>query len=721
MIKKILLFAFSFCLLFPFHSIRGNPPLSLETIFDETTFIEKQVPGFKVMKNPKHYAVLEGDSIKEINIYHIDRQKKIKTVFKNDFDLKEIAHFEWSFDEQYLMIFTEPEPIYRRSTLYKVYLYHIPTQTIELLHSEKLLHAHFNPTSYDVAFVLNNNLHHYNFNQKQVIALTNDGLKNHIINGNCDWVYEEEFAFSRAFEWSENGKFLAYYRFDESEVKEFTMTYYDDGDNYPRYATFKYPKAGEDNSKVSIHVINLENNQTFQVDNGKRNDFYIPRIKWAGKQNELIVYFLNRHQNHLELLWVDPLTEESKIIYEEQDPYYIDITDNIAFDGENGFYYTSEKAGSNQLYHWNWEKQLDRLLVPENMEIDQIIDFDLKSQKVYFTSVGQLPMKRNFQEVEVDSKKIKTLFDFDGVVQVSKAGDQHFLVKSSTLNRAPSFHLLAKRNLKTTLLEDNKQLNEKLTEYKLDRMELFEIEWENEIYYGWSILPLNFEQDKKYPILFYQYSGPGSQEVLDKFPIFQYYWHHYMAQQGYIIVSIDGKGTGGRGTAFKKQTYLNLGALETESQIAFAEILKKEWNFIDEERVGIWGWSYGGFISASALLKGNETFKTAVSVAPVTNWAFYDNIYTERFMRTPQENPKGYQDNAPEQMVHLLKGNLMLVHGVTDDNVHFQHAAVMTKNLIEAGKHFESLYYPNKNHSIPGNSTRKQLFEKITDYIKKNL
>lgn len=721
MLKNILLFALSSYLFIYQYPAQAQKTLSLDIIYDETTFVEKQVPGFKVMKNPKHYAVLEGDSVKEINIYHIDRQKKIKSVFKNTYEIQDISHFEWSFDEQYLLIYSNPERIYRRSTLYQVHLYHIPSQQIMLLDSESILHAHFNPQNYDIAYVKNNNLYYFNFETKERQALTNDGAKNSIINGNCDWVYEEEFAFSRAFEWSENGEYLAYYKFDESEVKEFTMTFYDDHTNYPRYETFKYPKAGEDNSKVSIHIINIKNKQSFKVDEGERTDFYIPRIKWAGKQNELIVYFLNRHQNHLELLWVNPRTQESKLIYEEIDQHYIDITDNIAFDDQNGFYYTSEKAGRNQLYHWNWEKEVDLLLVPEWMEIDQIIDFDLSSQKVFFTTVGELPMKRKFQEVEVNTQQIRTLFDENGAVQVSKAGSGHFLIKSSNINKAPAYYLMSKKNFKSTLLEQNELLNQRIVEYQMNTTHFFDLEWEGVTYYGWRILPLDFDPHKKYPVIFYQYSGPGSQEVMDKFPVFQYYWHHYMAQQGYIIIAMDGKGTGGRGAKFKKQTYLNLGALETESQIAFAEILQKEWSFIDKDRMGIWGWSYGGFISASALLKGSETFKTAVSVAPVTNWAFYDNIYTERFMRTPQENPKGYEENAPEKMVDRLKGNLMLVHGVTDDNVHFQHAAVMTKNLIEAGKHFESLYYPNKNHSIPGNQTRKQLFEKITDYFKKNL
>lgn len=703
--------------------ITAQEQLTLDLIFDGETFVEKRVPGFRVLKNNTEYAVLEQseEGLDQINIYQLKSAKLVKTVFENDFDLEDIVHFEWSFDEQYLLIYTKAIPIYRRSTLYTVYKYHIPTKSIELLDESPILHAHFNPVNYDVAYVKDNNLYHYQSASKQSEQLTFDGKKGQIINGNCDWVYEEEFAFSRAFEWSADGKYLAYYKFDESEVKEFTITFYDDGDNYPRFESFKYPKAGEDNSKVSIHVYDLISKNTQHVQTGDRSDFYIPRIKWAGKSNELLVYLMNRHQNHLEFLKFNPSSNTEEIIYEERNDYYIDITDNIAFDNQFGFYYTSEKNGLNQLFHWNWKTKTDQLISPEALEIDQIVGFDLGHGKVYFTAVGMTPMNRNFYSIDIHRGRLNLLIEEGGVVQVNEAGSAYFLVKSSQLNEAPQYYLLPKRGKQTIVLEQNQILNKQIQKYGMDQMEFFDLEWEGVTYHGWRILPPNFDETQKYPVIFYQYSGPGSQEVMDKFPIFQYYWHHFMAHEGYIIVALDGKGTGGRGEAFKKQTYLTLGALETESQIAFAEILKKEWSFVDGDRIGIWGWSYGGFISASALMKGNQTFSTAVSVAPVSNWAFYDNIYTERFMRTPQENPDGYKDNAPEQMVELLEGNLMIVHGLTDDNVHFQHAAVMTKNLIEAGKQFESLYYPNKNHSIPGTETRKQLFEKITDYFKRHL
>jgi len=714
---------FTLCFLIFSSLAIAQEKLTLDIIFDDSTFVEKSVPGFSVLKNDKDYAVLEKNNlgIEQINIYQVKNQKKIKTVFENTFGLEKIDKFTWSHDEKYLLLFTEKQAIYRRSALYKVYHYDIQNKNIVLIDENPIMHAHFNPVNYDVAYVKDNNLYHYDFKNNRRKALTNDGKKGAIINGNCDWVYEEEFAFSRAFEWSPNGQYLAYYKFDESEVKEFTMTFYDEGANYPRYETFKYPKAGEDNSKVAIHVVDLIRNTNHKVNAGDREDFYIPRIKWAGEKNELLVYFLNRHQNHLEFVWFNPQNGKQKIVYEEKNKYYIDITDNIAFHPqEKGFYYTSEKRGKNQLFYWNWETKQDALISPENMEIDQIISFDLSSQKVFFTAITTNPMQREFYSVHVGNKKVEQLVAHEGWLQVSAAG-AYFLVKASQLNVAPKFYLLGKKSKNLVLLEDNAALNKNIQKYGMDNMEFFSIDWKGEKYNAWRILPLDFDPNKKYPVLFYQYSGPGSQEVVNRFPIFQYYWHHYLAHEGYIIVAVDGKGTGGRGEEFKKQTYLNLGKLETESQIAFAEKIKKEWDFVDENRIGIWGWSYGGFISASALMKGNKTFSTAVSVAPVTNWAYYDNIYTERFMRKPQENPKGYADNAPETMVEDLKGNLLLIHGVTDDNVHFQHAAVLTRNLVEAGKQFESIYYPNKNHSIPGKNTRKQLFEKITDYLKKHL
>jgi dipeptidyl-peptidase-4 len=585
------------------------------------------------------------------------------------------------------------------------------------------LHASFNAKVNKVAFVKNNNLYIKDLITDQIEAITHDGKQNHIINGNCDWVYEEEWEFSQAYQWSPKGSYIAYYRFDESQVKEYNMPFYNSNNTYPSDYKYKYPKAGEANAIVSIKIFNVEHKNTITADIGSETDQYIPRIKWTTHNEQLCIYRMNRLQNHLDLLLTEASTGHSATIYQEDNKYYVPVDDNIAFiPNTTAFIFTSEKSGYTHLYHYDWTQQSMTQLTNGNWEIDNIIGIDVPHKTVYFTAGIAHPTERQLYSINWINKKMETLTHQPGVHQITPCiGYQYFVDKHSGYNNVPIYTLINNKGAAVRVLEDNKTLQETLNQYNLSPITTLQIpNGKGEMLNAWMIKPPHFSPDKKYPVLLYQYSGPGSQEVMDKFPVGNYFWHQMLAQKGYIIVCADGTGTGGRGEAFKKKTYLQLGKLESDDQIAVGKYMAQQ-HYVDAARIGIWGWSFGGFMSSICIMKGNEVFKTAISVAPVTNWRYYDNIYTERYMRTPKENAAGYDENAPEKMAKLLKGNLLIIHGTADDNVHFQNAIMLTDELIKANKQFESEYYPNKNHGIYGGNTRQQLYQRMTNYILKNL
>lgn len=716
-----LLFSFSLDL-----TAQTKKQIALEDIWQKGTFTIKDVPGFNALSDGKSYTQLDDDGVlQEINIYDLEKGRKNKTLLKNNTDEDAngaIVDYTFSNDEQKILLFTEPLPVYRRSVLYKVWVCDLKTGKRKQVDEDPVMHATFNPQGTKVAFVKSNNLYIRDLQTDQLIAVTTDGVVNKIINGNCDWVYEEEFEFSRAYQWSPDGNYLAYYRFDESQVKEYTIPFYDSG-NYPRLYTYKYPKAGELNSEVGIYIYDLNLNKAVVTQTGDEKDQYIPRIRWSYKNNELCIYRLNRLQNKLDLLLANAATGDTRLIYSEENKYYIEINDNLLFlpDGFS-FVFTSEREGYNRLYRWNWEQQELLRLTDGAWDVKEVLGIDEKKACVYYTAAVESPMEKKLYQIGWNGKSGLCLTPQKGTHDITPcAGFRYFLDKYSSLNNVPVFSLIDNKGKKVRVLEDNKALQQIMDQYALSTISTLQIlNDEGELLNAWMIKPADFDPAKKYPVLLYQYSGPGSQEVRDRFPIGNYFWHQMMAQNGYIIVCADGTGTGGRGEKFKKKTYLQLGKYESDDQIAVGKYMVSQ-NYVDNNRIGIWGWSYGGFMSSTCILKGADVFKTAVAVAPVTNWRFYDNIYTERYMRTPQQNQSGYDDNAPERMADRLKGNLLIIHGTADDNVHFQNAAVLTDKLIKANKQFESEYYPNKNHGIYGGVTRLQLFRRITDYLLRNL
>lgn len=701
---------------------QGKKEIFLEDIFTKNTFKQESVAGFRSMRDGRYYIETSKDGMLQKMNFESGRFESnllsLKGIRYNNVELK-VDEYEFNENETKLLLLTESENIYRRSVLHRVYIYDIATKKVTQLHKEKVLHASFSPQSDKVAYVYKNNLYYYDITSNETLPVTEDGDYNSI-NGNCDWVYEEEFEFTKAYEWSESGDFIAYYHFDQTLVPEYNFAMYDQ--LYPTEYKYKYPKAGEKNSVVSVKIYHIEDARTVVCQLGEDTDFYVPRIKINPFNNTLIVYKLNRLQNHLELYSVNARNGKTRLIYNETNKYFVEINDDISFlKLRNAFVYTSEKDGYNHIYLHDIDEDKSTQLTKGNWEVTDIKGVDEKSGTIYFMSTELSPLDRQLYTVNLDGSAKTCLTPEAGVHEITYNSDYtYFLDKHSSINKVPTYTLVS-RNLTKRLLKDNAELKAKMSEYKLSEFELFKVpNAEGTLLNGWLLKPHDFSEDNQYPLLMFQYSGPGSQSVANQFSIGNMWWYQLLAQNGYIIVCVDGTGTGFRGEEFKKKTYLQLGKYESDDQIAVAKYFAEQPN-IDPKRIGIWGWSYGGYMSSICLLKGADVFKTAVAVAPVTNWRYYDNIYTERYMRTPQENAKGYDDNSPVNMVNKLQGNYLLIHGSADDNVHLQNTMMMTDALIKANKDFDSEIYPNKNHGISGGVTRLQLFRKITNYLLEKL
>lgn len=703
-------------------AVSQKKQITLEDIFKKQTFRQDVVSGFRSMKDGIHYSETnDKGELVQMN-FKDGKQDAVLANFRSMIykgDTLKIEDYEFNSDETKIMLFTESEAIYRRSYLKKVFVYDVETETLQAVSDKKVLHATFSPKSDKIAYVQNNNVYYFDLATGKTVGVTNDGSYN-IINGNCDWVYEEEFEFTRAFEWSDDGDYIAYYRFDQTEVPEYNFALYDK--LYPTDYRYKYPKAGEKNSVIQIHSYYLETGKDVLNDIGTETDIYIPRIKINPFNNQLIIYRLNRFQNKLDMLEADE-TGNTHLIFEEQNASYVEVNDAIYFmKKENAFVYTSEKNGYNHLYYYDITKQQAEPITSGEWEVTDVAGVDEKKGVVYYVSTENSPLERNAYRINLDGTHKQNITPEKGWNDVYfSEGFNYFMKKYSKINTPPVYSICDKNGKEIRVLKDNKTLRAKMEEYELSDLELIQVPNANGVTLnGWMIKPSNFDDKKQYPLLMYQYSGPGSQEVKNQFSGRDFWWYQMLAQKGYLIVCVDGTGTGFRGQDFKKKTYLQLGKYESDDQIAVANYFAKQ-TYVDAARIGIWGWSYGGYMSSICILKGANVFKTAIAVAPVTNWRYYDNIYTERYMRTPQANASGYDDNSPVNMVKNLKGNYLLIHGTADDNVHFQNSMMMVDELVKNNKDFDSEMYPNKNHGISGGNTRLQLYRKMTNFILEKL
>ncbi|MBQ0768213.1 MAG: alpha/beta fold hydrolase [Bizionia sp.] len=703
-----------------------NKEISLEEIWNGT-FRTQGMDALHSLKNGKQYSVLNFDrttGTTTIDIYDYSTLEKTKTLVSSA-DIEALRYFSdytFSANENQVLLATNEESIFRRSTLGNYYVLNTSTGKVIEISEQKIQEPTFSPDGTKVAYGRDNNIYVKDLESGKTTQITSDGVKNKIINGITDWVYEEEFGFVRAFEWNADSNKIAYIRFDETLVPEFSMDVY--GDKlYQTQTVFKYPKAGEANAIVSLHIHNLENSNTRAVTLDKEyNDFYIPRIKWTNNADVLSAQFMNRHQNELDLWMIDAKKNTAFIAIAEKDKAYIDVTDNLTFLKDDSFIWTSEKDGYNHIYHYDKKGKLINQITKGNWEVTNYYGFDAKADKIYYQSVENGSINRDVYAIGLKGTKKQRLSSNTGTNNADFSADfTYFINTFSNATTPPSYTLNdAKTGKVVKEIKDNKELAEELVDYKMSPKEFSTIAVNGNDLNMWTIKPKDFDASKSYPLFMYQYSGPGSQQVANKWNSANDYWYQLLAQKGYIVVCVDGRGTGFKGADFKKVTQNELGKFEVEDQIEAAKKIGKL-KYIDESRIGIWGWSYGGFMSSNALLKGNDVFKMAIAVAPVTSWRFYDSIYTERYMTTPQENASGYDTNSPINHVDKLKGDYLLIHGTADDNVHVQNTTRMVEALVQANKQFEWMIYPDKNHGIYGGNTRLHLYTKMTNFIARTL
>ena len=706
--------------------IQAQSEITLEKIWKEYEYFPQRVPGFTFMADGKHYTRLSKNTIKKYDLTTGDFVEDILNgdSLKNKAEFSgKISGYEFNIDESQIIVKSESEGIYRRSSKAYFYIYNRADKSLKSVYEDaKISYATLSPDGKKVAYVWNNNIYYLDLKEGITLPVTTDGETNAIINGAADWVYEEEFSFAKAFFWSPDSKRIAYQRFDETEVPEFTMTNYTN-ELYPEYQTFKYPKVGEKNAIVSVHIFNIATDKTIDVKFEDKEEHYIPRIKWTTNPENLFVYKMNRHQNHLEVLSINASSGKKKTILEEKSKYYIDITDDIRF-LKNGkeFIWSSEKSGFNHLYLFDINGKEKRALTKGDYDVTSFYGVDEKNNKVFYQAAEKSALEKHVFSVGTNGKGKKLMTNFDGSNSAQFSSTFDYYVNSvSTINKPASYIVYDRNDKVVREIEDNAKLARKQEACNVNPIEFFDFKTSEGVSLnGWMLKPDNFKPDGQYPVFMHLYGGPGSQQVTNSWKGQNYWWFQMLAKQGYIVACVDNRGTGARGEEFKKMTYQQLGHYETIDQIEAAKYLG-ELPFTDKSRIGIFGWSYGGYMSSLCLLKGNDVFKAAIAVAPVTNWKWYDTIYTERYMRTEAENPDGYADNSPINFADRLKGNYLLVHGMSDDNVHFQNTAEMANALISANKQYDTYFYPNRAHGIGGDNARLHLYTKMTNFLNDKL
>ncbi len=718
--KKFLLFA----LLLVTTATIAQKQITVEDFTMRPTFGTRSVSGINWMKDGKFYSSLQNNKVVK---YNITTGEAVETLVDGSLlsPAIDIDDYSFSADEKQILLSTGFEPIYRWSFRADYYIYDLSTKTIKKLSANgKQSYASFSPDGSKVAFVRGNNLFYVSLSDMREIQVTNDGKFNEIINGSTDWVYEEEFGFTTAFFWSPDNNKLAYYRFDESKVKEYNMQKWNQGALYPQDYKFKYPKAGEVNSAIEIYVYDLASQQKMKADLGTNTDIYIPRVMWTQDASTLSIRRMNRLQNQLEVLHMNTLSGAIAPVLTEKNKAYVDINDDLTYlDDKKHFIYVSEMNGYNHIYLYTIDGKLVRQITSGSWEVTSFIGLDEKSKTVYYQSTEVSPLERHIYSTTLDGKKKVKLSTNPGTHTVNMSNDFQFYINYFNSASQPNTVSLfaTKGNKLIKVLEKNETLQKTVAEYGIVAKEFFTFNTvDGQALNGLFLKPKDFDANKKYPVLIYQYSGPGSQNVSNSWGGGHFYFHQMLVQKGYIVAVVDTRGTGFRGEAFKKMTYKQLGKYELEDHVAAAKYLSTL-SYVDGSRLGIWGWSYGGYMSSLAMTNGGGIFKMGIAVAPVTNWRYYDTVYTERYLQTPQENASGYDDNSPSTHAAKLKGNFLLIHGTGDDNVHFQNSVVLQEALVNAGIQFDSFYYVDKHHGIQGGKTRQHLYTQMVNYVLENL
>jgi len=695
--------------------------LSNQLIWSSREFSSEYVYSVASMNDGEHFSALEDNNI--LKYSYKDFEKPVTTILDANL-LTEISIDDYSFnsDESKVLIATKVSAIYRRSFTAEYYVVELKTNKVtKLFDKGPQMLADFSPDGTKVAFVFENNIYIKNLIDNSLTQVTTDGKQNTIINGSTDWVYEEEFEVTKAFYWSPKGTKIAYLKFDESAVKDFTMDYYEGG-TYPNPYTFKYPKAGEDNSKLSLFMYNLADKTTSEVDKGDYE--YIPRMKWTNDDNKLVYLAMNRHQNELVYkysTYVNGGKNVGGVIYTDKSETYVEVDNNLLFlkDGSS-FLRTSEKSGFKHIYQVGFDGK-EKQITAGNWDVVDLKGIDEVTGTIFYTSAEEGAIYQTLYSIKLDGTGKKKLSEKIGNNDADfSTGMKYYINSYSNANEPYLITVNQADGKQIETLKDNATLKAKLLEYNLSKKEFITIKGVEHDLNAFIIKPTNFDATKKYPVYFDIYNGPGHNTVVDQWGGSGYLYHQLLAQNGYIVISVDTRGTMNRGAAFKKCTYLQLGKLETEDMIAVAKQVQA-WPYVDAKRIGVMGWSYGGYMSSLLMTKGADVFKMGIAVAPVTNWRWYDNIYTERFMRTPQENASGYDDNSPINHVEKMKGQYLLIHGSGDDNVHVQNSMEMVEALVAENKDFDMFIYTNKNHGIYGGKTRLHLYTKMLNFTLENL
>ncbi|MFM7661110.1 MAG: S9 family peptidase [Bacteroidota bacterium] len=715
---------YPFILLFLFFTKSLNcQELSVEKIWKNYEFYAKGVDGFRSMKDGEYYTQVIDGSIFKFKINE-PSDKGALLVDKNKLKYKDLSiefdEYFFNGDESKILFTTKTESIYRRSFSAIYFVFDMTTGLFAPLdgeHQPQTL-AEYSPDGTMVSYIYKNDLFVKHLKTGKITKLTKGGKKNKVINGTTDWVYEEEFSITKAYEWSMDSRMIAYLRFNEQNVKEFNLTNYTG--LYPEQYKYKYPKAGEDNSKVTAHVLIIKSGKEINLNLGEYE--YIPRLSWSKTANQLILQTLNRHQSSLKYHLVDFTKKPThKVFFEEKSDTYIDVDNNLLIlkDGKS-ILRTSEADGFNHIYRLNFDGTTQQI-TKGNWDVIEFLGIDDENKAIYYSSAENSPLYKSIYKIQIDGSNKEILSPTKGYSNAEfTSGMKYFILTYSTANSPSQYSLRKNDGTVIKVLEDNKALADKVASYNPSQREFITFKSNGTELNGWMIKPKNFDSSKKYPVYMTVYGGPGHNEVLDSWDGMDYMYYQLLAEKGYIVACVDPRGTMYRGAKFKKSTYLQLGKLEIEDVINTGRELQKM-PYVDPNRIGIMGWSYGGFMASLAITKGADVFRMAIAVAPVTNWRYYDNIYTERFMRTPKENEKGYDDNSPINHVKNIKGKYLLIHGSSDDNVHYQNAMEMVNALVKANKQFDMFIYPNRNHGIYGGNTRNHLFNMMFEYTLKNL
>jgi len=699
--------------------------ITVSDIYEKGTFRQESVYNVNWMNDGKYYSALDDNKVQKIDV---ENGKVVETLVNGDkLDPKlNIKSYSFSKDEKKLLLATEVNYIYRRSFTAQYYVYNLEDESLKPLSDNPQMFATFSPDAKKVAYVYENNIYIFDLESGNTTQVTSDGKINEIINGGSDWVYEEEFYVTKTFYWSPDSKKLAFYTMDESHVKEYTLQKWNDGELYPENYVYKYPKAGEENSHVWISVYDLASVESVKMDIGDEKDQYIPRVQWTKDSNLLSIIRMNRRQNILEILHANATTGESKVVLKEESDTYVALNycDDLTYtDDGKYFIHSSEKDGFKHLYLYTIDGKLVRQITKGDWEVVSIAAIDQKANKIYYISTETSALDRTFFEIKMNGKGKKQLSESMGVSRINMSNDFQYYLKYYSNPTTPNKVSLVKTkgNQELTVLKDNANYKSITEEFGFVEKEYFQFSIEDgTALNGYFLKPDDLDESKEYPVIVYQYSGPGSQQVRNAWGGSQFDWHQMMTQKGYIIAVVDPRGTGGRGEAFKKMTYRQLGKFETLDMIETGKYLGSL-DYVDAERIGIWGWSYGGYMAGNAILDGADVFNAAVSVAMVSNWRYYDTIYTERYMDLPQNNADGYDDNSPLSKIDKLEDPYLIIHGTGDDNVHVQHTIVYQDALLEAGKQFDLFYYPDRTHGIGEQGARPHLFRMMTKWWLENL